>query len=214
MSSRGTASSLRSRHGRQGSNLDSIPPLPSTPNSLAADQGHYGGMKRHQLYDPPVPGRVGSPAISDVGLPGGSDSPRPGKKQTIKFDTKDLIHSYHRTGPGNDGRDLSATHEPRVAVGTPTAFEFNSVSYLSSYESTSLNERFIRTSRSPTHWIHPNHAKYCRHLQNTLKTCDRRHRCWVGLILTTHTSQSVSIRSRTRPQQPHLLLSHPSQVPQ
>ena len=151
MSSRGTASSLRSRHGRQGSNLDSIPPLPSTPNSLAADQGHYGGMKRHQLYDPPLPGRVGSPAISDVGLPGGSDSPRPGKKQTIKFDTKDMIHSYHRTGPGNDGRDLSATHEPRVAVGTPTAFEFNSVSYLSSYESTSLNERFIRTSRSPTH---------------------------------------------------------------
>ena len=130
MSMSSQTSSLRSRHGHRATDIEQAPPLPSTPGSLTAETGHYGGMKRHQLYDPPVPSRVKSPLAGDVPLEptGGFDSPRLGKKQTIKFDTQDMVHSYHRTGPGKDGRDMDATHESRAALGTPNASTFSSVS--------------------------------------------------------------------------------------
>lgn len=123
-----SAASLRSRRGHQNLDIEQPPPLPSTPSSVAADQGHYGGMKRHQLYDPPVPpGQVKTPEIPEIYMDQ-SDSPKPSKKQTIKFDTRDMVHSYHRTGPGKDGRDIGATHESRAALGTPSASAFSSVS--------------------------------------------------------------------------------------
>ncbi|KZT04267.1 DUF803-domain-containing protein [Laetiporus sulphureus 93-53] len=73
------------------------------------------GMKRHQLFDPPMPmtpdGTSGD-RFSMMSRPSDVGSPLPGsRKQTIKFDTEDVVHSYHLPGTG----DNSATHEHRSA---------------------------------------------------------------------------------------------------
>ncbi|KAF7977719.1 hypothetical protein HWV62_2776 [Athelia sp. TMB] len=61
----------------------------------------FNGMKRHQLYDAPVP----RPDFDR------SDSfASPDRRPTIKFDSQDLVHQYRPTGQG----DL-ATHEARNA---------------------------------------------------------------------------------------------------
>jgi hypothetical protein len=98
---------LRARISRgRGSNTDSVD---ASPN-LALDPlpSNLGGLKRHQLYDPPV-----SSSSSTLDPPGplghieGSPSRR---QQTIKFGDRDVVHSYARVGV-NDNR--SAVHEFR-----------------------------------------------------------------------------------------------------
>lgn len=74
---------------------------------LATNPGHYGGMKRHQLFDPPVP-RLDVPESDAISL-----SSRPSaRKPAIKFGEQDVVHSYHR---GTVGKDDMATHERRTA---------------------------------------------------------------------------------------------------
>ncbi|KAJ3524475.1 hypothetical protein NMY22_g10979 [Coprinellus aureogranulatus] len=89
------------------------------PHHQARDSGLGGlpdrlsGMKRHQLYDAPVP------------RPGGGDDAHSlhsvqsltPKRPTIKFDNRDIVHSYNRPGTG----DNTARHEHRQALGSPAA---------------------------------------------------------------------------------------------
>ncbi|THH17686.1 hypothetical protein EW146_g3188 [Bondarzewia mesenterica] len=81
---------------------------PPTPNPLKSD--HLSGMKRHQLFDPPV--RLADGAYDSDAI---SMTSQPGRKQTIKFGEEDVVHQYHPTGTGND----SATHEHRLALHPP-----------------------------------------------------------------------------------------------
>lgn len=66
---------------------------------------HYGGMQRHQLFDPPVP-HLDVPTSDTLSLA----SQPSARKPTIKFGEQDVIHSYHR---GTTGKDGMATHELR-----------------------------------------------------------------------------------------------------
>jgi magnesium transporter len=96
-----------SRFGVSTSQLDleragskNTPPVPS-------NFGHYGAMKRHQLFDPPVP----SSDAAEFDTISMSSQPSARKPAAIKFGEEDMVHSYHRTTAGKD--DL-ATHERRV----------------------------------------------------------------------------------------------------
>ena len=86
------------------------------PHHLSTDSRGDGlpdrlsGMKRHQLYDAPVP----RPGGDDDALSVHSLTP---KRPTIKFDNRDLVHSYNRPGTG----DNTAKHEHRQALGSPAA---------------------------------------------------------------------------------------------
>ena len=66
------------------------------------------GMKRHQLYDAPVPrddtgGSIRSPSVR---------SQMVNKRPTIKFDNQEIVHSYSRPGQPQS----PATHEHRQAI--------------------------------------------------------------------------------------------------
>jgi len=106
ISSRGTGS-VRSRYSA----------APPPPGGLGID--HLAGMKRHQLWDAPVPStpelvlpETDADRYSMASQPPAIGSPRPSaRKQTIKFDSQDVVHSYHIPGTGDD----SATHEHRSA---------------------------------------------------------------------------------------------------
>ncbi|KAG7098209.1 hypothetical protein E1B28_000177 [Marasmius oreades] len=88
------------------------------------------GLKRHQLYDPPVH-TPGTPSIA-AATKGDDASMRSvpstnsqivshTKRPTIKFDDTDLVHSYHPPGSGAPTRmDPYATHEVRPAIGSPS----------------------------------------------------------------------------------------------
>ncbi|TFY57684.1 hypothetical protein EVJ58_g6877 [Rhodofomes roseus] len=103
--------------------------------SMSRSNDPLAGLKRHQLWDPPMPSRA--PSMADVSsmmtadkdratlderssvfsgsaMSGatamGSPVPRE-RKQTIKFDSQDVVHSYHIPGSG----DNSAIHERRGA---------------------------------------------------------------------------------------------------
>ncbi len=76
-------------------------------SSTATNLTHYTGMKRHQLFDPPVP-RLDVPESDAISL---SSQPST-RKPTIKFGEQDVVHSYHR---GTVGKDDMATHERRAA---------------------------------------------------------------------------------------------------
>lgn len=87
----------------------------SNPNSIDATPrvamdplaSHFGGLKRHQLYDAPVPS-VSS--LERPELPSNiPDSPSK-RQQTIKFGSQHMVHSYTRVG-GDD--DRSPIHEYR-----------------------------------------------------------------------------------------------------
>ena len=95
------------------SNLRMRPPGAAAPHvgtpSWMSQEG-FTGMKRHQLYDAPVPR---ADDVSSIHAPSVS-SPLVGKRPTIKFDDQDLIHQYNRPGEGPN----SATHEHRQAVGS------------------------------------------------------------------------------------------------
>ncbi len=95
-----------SRFGSPGSRFD-IERNDSESSRFATNLGHYGGMKRHQLFDPPVP-RLEVPEFDAISLYSQSSA----RKPTIKFGEQDVVHSYHR---GTLGKDDMATHERRAA---------------------------------------------------------------------------------------------------
>ncbi|KAI8992903.1 magnesium transporter NIPA-domain-containing protein [Trametes punicea] len=108
MSSRATGS-IHSRYSAQ----QPVPPLPGQ----RADP--LGGVKRHQLFDNPMPpthelytGDGDSERISMASRPSVLGSPFSQRKQTIKFGDEDVVHSYHAPGSGDD----TATHERRNAL--------------------------------------------------------------------------------------------------
>ncbi|KAF8629284.1 hypothetical protein AX15_003531 [Amanita polypyramis BW_CC] len=80
-----------------------------------------GGLKRHQLYDAPMPkddvSSTKSVSISVHSL--SSPPPQAAKRPTIKFDSQDVVHQYNRPGTG----DNRSTHEHRAAHGSPAAFQ-------------------------------------------------------------------------------------------
>jgi len=81
---------------------------PASSSSFAASNfNHYGGVQRHQLFDPPVP-RGDVPENDAISL---SSHPSTRKATTIKFGEQDVVHSYHR---GTTGKDDLATHEHRI----------------------------------------------------------------------------------------------------
>ncbi|KAL0956980.1 hypothetical protein HGRIS_003081 [Hohenbuehelia grisea] len=80
----------------------------SPPNPFATQQtSALANITRHQLYDAPMP-RVDSPTSALPHSPSGIM-----KRPTIKFDSQDVVHSYHPPGTG----DNSAKHEHRLAAG-------------------------------------------------------------------------------------------------
>ncbi|EMD33766.1 hypothetical protein CERSUDRAFT_117855 [Gelatoporia subvermispora B] len=110
MSSRGSAS-LHSRHGSQAYSYSH-----QTPR-----HDPLAGMKRVQLYDAPMPSTpdlLGRTSEADVmsmtSDPSRYGSPHP-RKQTIKFDSTEVVHSYHKPGSGDD----SAIHEHRSTIHSP-----------------------------------------------------------------------------------------------
>ena len=70
----------------------------------SSDALGLNGLKRHQLYDAPVPRADDEQSIH---------SHLVNKRPTIKFGEQDLVHSYSRPGTG----DNSARHEHRQAHG-------------------------------------------------------------------------------------------------
>jgi hypothetical protein len=98
---------LRARLSRsQQSNVDSM----DSTTRMAMDPvtSHFGGLRRHQLYDAPVPSSTSTLEPPEPpGRTGGSPSRR---QQTIKFENRDMVHSYARVGIDDD---RSATHEYR-----------------------------------------------------------------------------------------------------
>ncbi|KAI0644678.1 DUF803-domain-containing protein [Trametes meyenii] len=107
MSSR-TTGSIHSRYSTQGP----IPPLPGQRHDSLA------GVKRHQLFDNPMPSTPEifvegqDERISMADRPSVLGSPFSQRKQTIKFGDQDVVHSYHVPGTGDD----TATHERRSAL--------------------------------------------------------------------------------------------------
>jgi hypothetical protein len=85
----------------------------SSPSTQAPEL--YPGMKRHQLWDAPVPQIPSSPSSKVTSLSPSSaanSGNESGRRPTIKFDNQALVHSYHPPGSGDD----SATHEHRNVV--------------------------------------------------------------------------------------------------
>ncbi|KAK0505271.1 magnesium transporter NIPA-domain-containing protein [Armillaria luteobubalina] len=103
------ASSYRTRPPGAAAPYD--PERPTTPKT-ALD--HLSGIKRHQLYDAPVP-RTNTDDFSSIKTPSLTDSRIANKRPTIKFGSQDLIHQYHPTGNGQRD-DQTATHEHRLAL--------------------------------------------------------------------------------------------------
>ena len=104
---RSAGAELRARTSQnRQSNADSVDTTPRL--SVGTSASHFGGLKRHQLYDPPV-----SSSSSSLDPPGplGQIQGSPSKReQTIKFGDRDMVHSYARVGI-DDNR--SAVHEYR-----------------------------------------------------------------------------------------------------
>lgn len=109
MSTTGTVRSRQGRHRDMDMGRDS--------SSYEPGSEFRGNLKRHQLYDAPMP----SPDILEAGSVRGSVASRPsfalsGRNPTIKFDSQDVVHQYHPTNTG----DNTATHEHRSAVHSAT----------------------------------------------------------------------------------------------
>ncbi|KAL6303520.1 magnesium transporter NIPA-domain-containing protein [Sparassis latifolia] len=116
--SSGTVSSIHSRYS-------AMPPLPALPSHMSYGQDSLAGLKRHQLWDPPMPSALPEVAVSDADSDflsvAGTTSPLPSsrKQNVVKFDSQDVVHQYHTPGLG----DNTATHELRRAshnTGTPS----------------------------------------------------------------------------------------------
>ncbi|KAI0093083.1 magnesium transporter NIPA-domain-containing protein [Irpex rosettiformis] len=112
--STGHGGSFRSRHGDQA-NTGELPHY----NAMGGHGDHFNGMKRHQLYDPPVPTTQSPAPMSPKAMSAeelslrSQPSPRQSERKmpTIKFGDEDIVHSYPVTG-----HDGNATHEHRSAL--------------------------------------------------------------------------------------------------
>ena len=104
---RSAGAELRARTSRRPqSNADSLDATPRL--SVDTSTNNFKGLKRHQLYDPPV---SSSSSTLDPPDPLGQIEGSPSKRlQTIKFGDRDMVHSYARVGV-NDNR--SPVHEYR-----------------------------------------------------------------------------------------------------
>jgi len=105
-----------SQSSQRGPDYRSRPPGAAAPYSsglpYTTEDGGLAGLKRHQLYDAPVP-RDGDAASERAAS---FHSQLVNKRPTIKFDSQDVIHQYNRPGTGTS----QITHEHRAALGTPT----------------------------------------------------------------------------------------------
>lgn len=116
-----TGSSVRARHGHHAAASDASTELPhysamGGPTLPEPGVDHLAGMKRHQLYDPPVSSSSGDD-ISLKSQPSNTFSPR---KTTIKFGDEDVVHVYPVASAGREGSQL-ATHEHRSALSSHNA---------------------------------------------------------------------------------------------
>ncbi|KAH9931173.1 magnesium transporter NIPA-domain-containing protein [Epithele typhae] len=108
-------SARRMSMSSRGSVHSRISGQPGSPGP-SRGQDPLAGLKRHQLFDNPMPGTPGE--IGDqhveVGSLGsqslGSPFTQRQRKQTIKFGDEELVHQYHTPGMG----DNTATHERRT----------------------------------------------------------------------------------------------------
>jgi hypothetical protein len=87
---------------------------------------HYPGMKRHQLYDapmPPLPGMPRSPGSERGSVLSGrsADGGAAARNPTIKFGSQDLVHSYEPPGAGASG--ALAVHEFQTVRGHNRALD-------------------------------------------------------------------------------------------
>lgn len=105
---RSTDAELRSRmsQGHQ-SNTDSADFSPRV--GVDPQASHFAGLRRHQLYDPPVSSSSASTLEPPEPLSRLESSPSR-RAQTIKFGDRDMVHSYARVGVNDD---RTATHEYR-----------------------------------------------------------------------------------------------------
>jgi magnesium transporter len=129
MSSHMTGASVRNRHGHsRGPSSDYNDGERLHYNAMGGLPDRLSGMKRHQLYDPPVPG---SDTISLATQSGGLRSPSPSERKpsAIKFGTEDIVHSY--PVPGRDKTGTPATHEHRSAQWSNVAAGHAPVRHLS-----------------------------------------------------------------------------------
>lgn len=112
----GSGNGLRSRHGNGQNGYE---PYVQEDGSMDPEGDRFAGMRRHQLYDPPVQMRSPPAAQGDaasltssqlVQSPGQLGSPR--KLPMIKFGDEEIVHSYPAPGKEGDTR-----HEHRAASG-------------------------------------------------------------------------------------------------
>jgi len=87
-------------------NVDSMDATPRI--ALDPLASHFGGLKRHQLYDAPVPSSAST--LEPPELPSRIEGSPSKRQQTIKFGDRDVVHSYARVGVDDD---RSAVHEYR-----------------------------------------------------------------------------------------------------
>ncbi|CAA7260733.1 unnamed protein product [Cyclocybe aegerita] len=90
-------------------NLRMRPPGAAAPHIGTPSWLSPEGVKRHQLYDAPVP-RDDASSIRAASI----HSQIMNKRPTIKFDSQEVVHSYNRPGEG----DANPTHEHRPAHGS------------------------------------------------------------------------------------------------
>lgn len=104
---RSSDAELRERLSRSHrSNIDSTDATPRV--ALDPLTSHFGGLKRHQLYDAPVPSSAST--LEPPEPPSRIEDSPSRRPQTIKFGDRDMVHSYARVGVDDD---RSATHEYR-----------------------------------------------------------------------------------------------------
>ena len=100
------------------------------------------GLRRHQLYDAPVPRNdtdTGSIHTSSIHS---QSQQQQHKRPTVKFDSQDVVHSYSRPGTG----DSKAIHEHRAAIGSPGPMQTQS---FQQHQSQSIVYPPIQPPKSP-----------------------------------------------------------------
>ncbi|KAF7793482.1 hypothetical protein EIP86_004594 [Pleurotus ostreatoroseus] len=142
MNSQATVGSLRARHGHHANPSDEQPHY----NAMGGPVDRLSGMKRHQLYDPPMPGSDDISLKSQDSLVGDA-TPR---KTTIKFGEQDTVHTY----PAGRNSSQQATHEQRSALRSnehaPGLYPFNARDASSSELNLTLDTDVPRTAPLPS----------------------------------------------------------------
>jgi len=107
----GTVGSIiRQGHRPNAGFINVTPRVASDPSA-----SHFGGLKRHQLYDPPVPSSTSTP--EPPLLSHHIDESPPKRRPVIRFESRDLVHIYARVGSDDD---RSTVHEYRDSNLSPS----------------------------------------------------------------------------------------------